>query len=216
MTATKTDMTTAIDLQPEVSASPRVVAHGERVWLRPVEPSDRPYLRRWANDAFLERMAGSDFLRAYRRAGEHPSFLDACLADPLQVIFIVTEAAEDAEPLGLVRLFNIHRREGYAFLETIIADRQAIGKGCGVEAGKLICAWGLDVLALERIEAKVYEYNVLSINALKRNGFQQEGVLRQAGCQGGRRCDVVIFGILRAELEARRRQEANPQRFCFA
>lgn len=209
-------MTTATQLQPEVSASPRVVAHGERVWLRPLEPGDRSALRRWANDAFLERMAGSDFLRAYRRAGEHPSFLDACLADPTQVIFIVTEAEEDAEPLGLVRLFNIHRREGYAFLETIIADRKALGKGCGVEAGKLICAWGLDVLALERIEAKVYEYNVLSINALKRNGFQQEGVLRQAGCQAGRRCDVIIFGILRAELEARRQQEPNPERFCFA
>jgi len=209
-------MTTATELQPEVSASPRVVAHGERVWLRPLEPGDRSALRRWANDAFLERMAGSDFLRAYRRAGEHPSFLDACLADPTQVIFIVTAPEEDGELLGLVRLFNIHRREGYAFLETIIADRKALGKGCGVEAGKLICAWGLDVLALERIEAKVYEYNVLSINALRRNGFHQEGVLRQAGYQAGRRCDVIIFGILREELEARRQQEPNPERFCFS
>lgn len=209
-------MAPATELQQEVSASPRVVAHGERVWLRLLEPSDRSALRRWANDAFLERMTGSEFLRAYRRAGAHPSFLDACLADPTQVIFIVTAAAEDGEPLGLVRLFNIHRREGYAFLETIIAGRKALGKGCGVEAGKLICAWGLDVLALERIEAKVYEYNVLSINALKRNGFQQEGVLRKAGCQAGRRCDVLIFGILREELEARRQQEPHPERFCFA
>ncbi|MGH7314279.1 MAG: GNAT family N-acetyltransferase [Candidatus Rokuibacteriota bacterium] len=209
-------MAPATELQQEVSVSPRVVAHGERVWLRLLEPSDRSALRRWANDAFLERMAGSEFLRAYRRAEAPPSFLDACLADPTQVIFIVTAAEEDGEPLGLVRLFNIHRRESYAFLETIIADRKALGKGCGVEAGKLICAWGLDVLTLERIEAKVYEYNALSINALKRNGFQQEGVLRKAGYQAGRRCDVLIFGILREELEARRQQEAHPERFCFA
>jgi ribosomal-protein-alanine N-acetyltransferase len=209
-------MLSTIELPRPETASHPVIARGERIWLRQLEAGDRPALRRWAHDAFLERMAGSDFLRAYRKAGEHPSFLDACLADPTQVIFIVTAPEEDGAPLGLVRLFNIHRGEGYAFLETIIADRGAIGKGCGVEAGKLVCAWGLDVLALERIEAKVYEYNVLSINALRRNGFQQEGVLRKAGYQAGRRCDVIVFGILREELEARRRLEPNPARFSFA
>jgi RimJ/RimL family protein N-acetyltransferase len=39
----------------------------------------------------------------------------------------------------------------------------------------------MDVLGLRRLEAKVYEYNVLSMNSLARNGFRQEGVLRQAG-----------------------------------
>jgi RimJ/RimL family protein N-acetyltransferase len=207
-------MTSTATLHHELGGQ-RVVAHGERVWLRALDPGDRTALRRWANDAFLERMAGSEFLRAYRGAGEQPAFLEASLADPTQVIFVVTAPEAQGEALGLVRLFNIHRREGYAFLETIVADRKALGKGCGVEAGKLMCAWGLDVLTLERIEAKVYDYNVPSINALKRNGFRQEGVLRQAGCQAGRRCDVIIFGILREELEARRQKEPNPERFCF-
>jgi RimJ/RimL family protein N-acetyltransferase len=209
-------MTPTATLQHDVGPGQRVVAHGERVWLRSVESGDRLALRRWAHDPFLERMAGSEFLQAYRRAGDKPSFLDTWLADPTQVIFMVTAPEEDGEALGLVRLFNIHRREGYAFLETIIADRRALGKGCGVEAGKLVCAFGLDVLTLERIEAKVYDYNVPSINALKRNGFQQEGVLRQAGCPAGHRCDVLIFGILREELEARRQKEPHPERYCFA
>jgi RimJ/RimL family protein N-acetyltransferase len=207
---------TVTELPQTVSATPRVVARGERVWLRLPEPSDRWALRRWAHDAFLERMAGSEFLRAYRCAASPLAFLEDCRADPGQVVLIVTGPQEHGAPLGLVRLFNIHRNEGYAFLETIIADRGALGKGCGVEAGKLICAWGLDVLALARIEAKVYEYNTLSINALKRNGFQQEGVLRGAGYQAGRRCDVIVFGILRKELEARRQQEPHPERFCFS
>lgn len=203
-------------LAQQVGADSPVVARGERVWLRFPEPSDCWALRRWANDPFLERMAGSEFLRAYRCAGSPVTFLEGCRADPTQVTLIVTAPEEQGAPLGLVRLFNIHRQEGYAFLETIIADRSALGRGCGIEAGKLICAWGLDVLALERIEAKVYEYNTPSINALKRNGFRQEGVLRQAGYQAGRRCDVIVFGILREELEARRQQEPRPERFSFA
>ncbi len=213
-TRTTTEMIATTGSPADIAPPARVVAQGERVGLRPMTPGDRPALRRWANDPYLERMTGSEFLRAYRRAGDHPAFLDACLADPTQVIFVVV-AGEDLEPVGLVRLFNVHRREGYAFLETIMADRRAVGRGCGIEAGKLICAWGLDILRLERIEAKVYEYNALSINALKRNGFHQEGVLRHAGFQGGERCDVLVFGILKEELEAQRRKESNPERYCF-
>jgi RimJ/RimL family protein N-acetyltransferase len=209
-------MTPPAELVEQVGAELRVVARGERVWLRFPKPSDCWALRHWANDPFLERMAGSEFLRAYRRAASPLCFLEACRADPTQAAFIVTAPEEQGAPLGLVRLFNIHRHEGYAFLETIIAIRGDLGKGCGIEAGKLMCAWGLDILTLERIEAKVYDYNTPSINALKRNGFQQEGVLRQAGYQAGRRCDVIVFGILREELEARRQQEPHPERFSFA
>jgi RimJ/RimL family protein N-acetyltransferase len=110
-------------------------------------------------------------------------------------------------PVGVVRLFNIHVREGYAFLETIMAERRAIRRGFGVEAGKLIAYYGVDVLALRRIEAKVYEYNVLSVNSLRRNGFRQEGVLRQAGYDGRRYWDVLVFGILKDEIEAVRKRD---------
>ena len=79
--------------------------------------------------------------------------------------------------------------------------------GFGVEAGRLIAYYGVDVLGLRRIEAKVYEYNRLSVNALRRNGFQQEGALRQAGFDGERSWDVLVFGILRDEIEAQRARD---------
>ena len=201
---------------PATGIDGQVIAKGERVALRALTYADRPLLQRWASDPALDYLAGSEFLRAYQRASEASVFIDTCLADPTQVVMIVMPAEGRPEPLGFVRLFNIHRGERYAFLETIIADRRAVGRGFGIEAGKLICAWGLDVLGLERIEAKVYAYNRLSINALKRNGFRLEGILRRAGFQDGRRCDMLVFGILREELEAQRQKESNPERFSFA
>jgi RimJ/RimL family protein N-acetyltransferase len=62
----------------------------------------------------------------------------------------------------------------------------------------------VDVLSLRRYEAKVYAYNVLSMNSLKKNGFRQEGVLRGAGYQDGEYCDVVVFGLVGAEVDAER------------
>jgi RimJ/RimL family protein N-acetyltransferase len=89
----------------------------------------------------------------------------------------------------------------------MLTDRRAIRRGFGVEAGKLISYYGVDVLGLRRIEAKVYEYNRLSANSLRRNGFRQEGVLRKAGFQDGQCWDMFVFGILKDEIAEQRRKD---------
>jgi ribosomal-protein-alanine N-acetyltransferase len=197
-----------------------VIARGRRVYLRILLPEDLEYLSDWADDPFLQRMVGSEFLRSFKHAyDKDPSFYEAALNDPTQVVFVIM-AVDQREPrwkkpLGLVRLFGIHLQEGYAFLETLLGDQRAIRRGFGVEAGKLICAYGMDVLGLRRIEAKVYEYNRLSINSLIRHGFRQEGVLRRAGFFGGRHYDVLVFGILREELENQRKTEVDQSSYHF-
>ncbi len=196
------------------------IARGQRVYLRTLAPADLRILDLWAEDPFLDRMVGSEFLRAYKHVyDKHPSFYEACLNDGTQVVLVIMAMrprdVREARPLGLVRLFNIHLLEGYAFLETMIADPRALRRGLGVEAGKLICAYGLDVLGLRRIEAKVYEYNRLSMNSLMRHGFRREGVLRKAGLYAGQHFDVVVFGILREELEEQRKKEVDQESYHF-
>jgi RimJ/RimL family protein N-acetyltransferase len=189
-------------------AVPAVIARGKRVYLRTLVPDDLTWLARWAQDPFIDRMVGSDLLYVYRNVHDlAPSFYEACLTDPTQIVLVIMANSDWTEPVGMVRLFNIHLLEGYAFLETIIADQKAIRRGFGVEASKLISYYGVDVLGLRRLEAKVYEYNVLSMNSLKRHGFQQEGVLRKAGYQDGRYWDVVVFGILKEEIEEQRKKD---------
>lgn len=186
-----------------------VIACGTRVYLRTFTPGDLDHLAAWVEDPFLDRMVGSEFLHAFKHDWDKaPAFHDAVMNDATQVVLMVeARIGSWTEPVGLVRLFNIHLLEGYAFLETIIADQRAIRRGFGVEAGKLISYYGVDVLGLRRVEAKVFEYNVLSMNSLTRNGFHQEGVLRQAGYDGERYWDVFVFGILKDEIEAVRRRD---------
>jgi [ribosomal protein S5]-alanine N-acetyltransferase len=185
-----------------------VISRGTRVYLRTLTPADLEHLSAWVDDPFLERMVGSELLHTYKHVWDKsPAFFDALLTDPTQVVLVVEAYRGWTKPVGVVRLFNIHLLEGYAFLETIIADPRAMKRGFGVEAGKLVSYYGVDVLGLRRIEAKVYEYNVLSMNSLRRNGFRQEGVLRQAGFDGERYWDLVIFGILKEEIEAQRKKD---------
>jgi len=185
-----------------------VISRGLRVYLRTMTPADLRHLSGWVDDPFLERMVGSEFLHSYKHVWDKsPAFYEAVLNDPTQVALMIEACHGWTKPVGVVRLFNIHLLEGYAFLETIITDMRAMKRGFGIEAAKLIAYYGMDVLGLRRLEAKVYEYNVLSMNSLRRNGFRQEGVLRQAGYDGERYWDLVIFGILRDEIEAVRRRD---------
>ena len=185
-----------------------VISRGTRVYLRTFARRDLTWLTEWVEDSYLDRMVGSEFLHSFKHDWDKvPGFHEAVMNDPTQVVLMVEAYRGWTKPIGVVRLFNIHLLEGYAFLETIIADHRAIRRGYGVEAGKLISYYGVDVLGIRRIEAKVYAYNVLSMNSLRRNGFHQEGVLRQAGFDGTRYWDVVVFGILKDEIEAVRKRD---------
>jgi RimJ/RimL family protein N-acetyltransferase len=185
-----------------------IITRGTRVYLRTLTPGDLEHLSAWVDDPFLERMVGSELLQSYKHVWDKsPAFFEAVLTDPTQVVLVIEAYRGWTKPVGVVRLFNIHLLEGYAFLETIIADPRAMKRGFGVEAGKLIAYYGVDVLGLRRIEAKVYEYNTLSMNSLRRNGFRQEGVLRQAGFDGQRYWDLMIFGILKEEIDAQRKKD---------
>jgi RimJ/RimL family protein N-acetyltransferase len=199
-------------VEPPPMSRPVVITQGKRVRLRTLVPSDLAYFTEWCEDQFLEEMVGSEFFHTFKHVYDKaPEFYEAVLTDPTQVVFMVESNEPAPRALGIVRLFNIHLLEGYAFLETIITDRRALRRGYGIEAGRFITYYGVDVLGLRRVEAKVYEYNRLSINALRRNGFVLEGRLREAGFQNGRPWDLFIFGILRDEIEAVRARD----RVCY-
>ena len=185
-----------------------VVARGRHVHLRTFTPDDLRHLARWSSDSRLERMVGSELLLLYKDVYENdPSFFEAVLTDTTQIVLIVMANEGFPDPIGLVRLFNIHQAEGYAGIETVIGNFAAARRGYGVQASRLMGYYGVDTLGLRRLEAKAYEYNTLSINTLKRNGFTHEGTLRKATLREGRYWDIMIFGILRDEIEEQRRKD---------
>ena len=201
-----TAMTLVLELPdlvaPNAPLADDVFAVGKRVYARTLREEDLPLLAEWAHDPLVEEMVGSellsDFVHVYRRS---PTFLDALRADRSQLNMVICTRADD-RAVGIVRLFNIHRRDGYAFLETIVADPRALRLGYGIEGSKLVCYWAVEIMKLRRLEAKVYPWNRLSINTMKRRGWQLEGVLREAVYHDGLYKDLLVFGILGPEILA--------------
>jgi RimJ/RimL family protein N-acetyltransferase/ABC-type transporter Mla MlaB component len=201
--------TTAAPPVPYENAAPapQFVASTARLGLRPPMWEELETFGAWANDSLLDQMVGSHLLYLCRQVGSyHPDFVARVLNDPAALTLVVVPVGSDAKPVGFVRLFDVHLVERFAFLETAIVNPRSLRAGWGIEASRLALSWAMDALQIRRVEAKVFAYNVISINALRRNGFQQEGVLREAKTYGGQRWDILVFSILEAEMREQRRR----------
>jgi len=188
------------------------VATSDRIILRPPTWDELRFFAQWASEPLLDQMVGSPLLYHCRHAGPyHPDFVAQALHDPTALTLLIQSPQAGSEPIGFVRLHGIHLVERFAFVETALGDASSLRKGLGVEASRLALAYAMDVLEVHRVEAKVYAYNILSINALRRNGFQLEGVLREARSYDGRRWDVLVFSILDAEMRAQRARDSFPR-----
>jgi len=166
------------------------------------------YLSEWADSAFVDAMVGSDFLYQYKHLYHRRNdlFLDLLLRDGSQLNALIIPVTGTGGPVGFVRLFNINLLHGYAFLEIVIADPRSLRHGWGVEAGRLMVLYGIENLGIRRIEAKAYAYNRLSQNALLRNGFKLEGALRQACFYDNQYWDILVYGLLKDEMEEQRKK----------
>jgi RimJ/RimL family protein N-acetyltransferase/anti-anti-sigma regulatory factor len=200
----------AVEVSQRPGETP-LVARSARLGLRQPTWDELSLFARWADDRYLDEMVGSDLLYRCRHLGrDHADFVAEIFASPTSLTLVVEPLESPGQPVGFVRLYDIQLAEGIAFLETVVTTRESLRKGWGVEASRLLLAYAMDVLGIRRVEAKVYAYNVLSANALRRNGFREEGVLRAAHRYHGERWDILVFSILEDELRAQRTRETFP------
>jgi len=188
-------------VEVDAPRSVEFLAQTPRLGLRPPTWEELRLLNQWAHDAALDELVGSQLLAMCRHLGPyHPDFVTEAMASPIALTLLVQPRHPGAEPVGFVRLYGVNLDQRFLFLETTIAQPRGRRVAWGIEATRLACAYSVEALGIERIETKVYAYNTLSANSLKRNGFTLEGTLRQARMHGGRRWDILVFGILEPEI----------------
>ncbi|HAR41803.1 MAG TPA: GNAT family N-acetyltransferase [Bdellovibrionales bacterium] len=74
-------------------------------------------------------------------------------------------------------------------------------KGYCTEAAATIIRFGFDSLNLHKISARYIASNPASGEVMKKIGMKQEGYLREELVRNGRREDMVVYGILKAEFQ---------------
>ena len=174
----------------------RAAAARARVALGPITASDAPILFEWINDRDLVL-----FNAAYRPTHEaaHLAWVRS-LADRRDLVAFAIRTVPGKRLIGVCQLTGIdpiHRR---ADLQIRMGDDRTRGRGLGLEAVRLLLAFGFGDLNLHRISLQVFATNARAIKTYERAGFRHEGRLRDAMFLDGRFVDVLAMAILDREF----------------
>ncbi len=172
---------------------PAVELHGEGIVLRPWTDDDVAALVAACNDPEIPRWIP---VIPHPYTEEHAlAFIRGTAAPDVDHSFAVTENGEVVGAIG-VRL-NPSRNGHIGYW----CAREARGRGVMTRALRTICRWGLDELALGRLELITDPDNRASQRVAEKVGFRREGVLRSHLLHpDGRRRDSVMFSLLPGEL----------------
>ncbi|MBL8055146.1 MAG: GNAT family N-acetyltransferase [Anaerolineales bacterium] len=172
---------------------------GERVRLTALDPDQGvEAFQRWSLDSELGRLLSA--------SGWRPTSRQAAQEDLGQTVkphwfpFLIHTLAED-RLIGMVDLDvdNWNHRNGWIGIG--LGERATWGQGYGTDAMRLIVRYGFQELDLYRITLTVFEYNPRAVRSYEKVGFEVEGRLRQALHKDGRRADILVMGLRRANWE---------------
>ena len=179
--------------------TPRPMIRGEKVWLRPTEPSDVVEDSAFAGDAEVGHFLGAK--TPMSRAGAERFATKIFGDDPRDpsshgyaICLLGTE-----QSIGTVFLRSIDKVNGSGIVGIFIGDRRYLGQGYGTDALNALVDFGFGELRLERIELEVFDYNLRAIRSYEKSGFQTDAVQRHARFHRGEHHDVLLMSILRGD-----------------
>jgi len=172
---------------------------GERVYLRPLEPTDADLVHRWYEDTRIQTLMGDPPMSLARRRQRYE---DSVKGDGPDVFRFVICLLDDDRAVGRTDIFEIDRQNGSCAFGLTIGDPELWGQGLGTDAVNAIIDFAFGQLRMERVWLDTDDHNTRAQAAYTKAGFSQEGRLRRAFYQDGRWSDDIRMSILRDEWAA--------------
>jgi RimJ/RimL family protein N-acetyltransferase len=186
---------------------PARLLYGERVRLTALNQGDVPIIARWYRDTVLLRLFDAVAARPQSEA-QIARRLEKWEQDENGFYFAIRSLDEsDEDLLGLIELDGVIWPHGVCGISIAIGDPADWGQGYGYEASELALAFAFQELNLHRVTATVFSYNDRSRALFEKLGFRREGAFREFLERDGERHDMLLYGLLRPEWEARRQRE---------
>ncbi|HEX3976543.1 MAG TPA: GNAT family protein [Solirubrobacteraceae bacterium] len=170
---------------------------GDHVELTAVRDADRERLFEWINDR-EQVLYNAGYAPVHE--SDHVAWFESIRTRSGVVLFAIRTLTGE-ELIGSCQLRDIDHRHSTAELQIRIGAPEHRGKGYGTDAVRLLLTHAFRDLGLARVQLHVFATNPRAIRAYEKAGLRQEGVLRSAAYIDGRRCDVVVMGILRGEAD---------------
>jgi RimJ/RimL family protein N-acetyltransferase len=167
---------------------------GEHVYLRPFEEKDIECWHKWFNDPEVTLwMERGFFPNNPEKQKEHLKHISKSETD-LQLAIV---AKEGDRLIGTIGLHMIDFRNSRADVSILIGDRDYWGKGLAAEAIGLMTRHAFQKMGLRKLTSGADERNTACIKAFEKNGYKQEGLLKEHIFTDGKYGNIVLLAAFK-------------------
>lgn len=165
---------------------------GERISLRPMTGQDTDNIIKWRNRDFVRR--NFIYQKPFTREG-HEGWIRTMIDTGRAVQFIIC-AKPGGEPVGSVYLRDIDRTHRKAEYGIFIGEENALGKGYGTEAAKLMIRYAFCQEGLHKLMLRVLADNGQARRSYEKAGFVEEACLKEEVFLEGAYRDVIFMAVI--------------------
>lgn len=190
------------------SADRPYVLRGDRVGLKTLRREDIPTMARWfQNLEFITYLAAHGLPQSIENETEW--FERNAKITETSIQLGIFELKRDRH-IGNCGLFHI-KPVNCATLGIGIGETDALGKGYGTEATRLLVEYAFFFLNLYNVRLNVFSFNERGRRCYEKAGFREVGRVRGTILTaGGERFDEVIMDIVRDEVDLSRMRKMVP------
>ena len=178
---------------------------GEQIYLSPVNPEDVEKYTEWINHLSTSVKLGvsrevfgllreQDILNDMAKEGHH-----------LAIVSLQTN-----ELLGNCSLTSIHPVHRTAEAGIFIGEEAVRGQGLGTDAQQLLGEYGFQLLNLQNIMLRLFEFNKPALRCYEKAGFRVIGRRTQSYYVNGHYYDEIFMEMMPRDLTAHRLSAALP------
>lgn len=177
---------------------------GARIYLRPITVEDTEVVLKWRNS---ENVVNNFIYRKLISRQEHLNWLENKVNTGKVQQFIICENTNDM-PLGSIYLQDFQKDIRCVEEGIFLGEKEAFGRGIGVEATKLLISYVFDTLQYETLTARVLGYNSASRHMFEKCGFQVSSLEKDKYEFDGKKADLVFYE-LKKKAECSRKKKVS-------
>ena len=171
---------------------------GERVYLRLLSQDDLRARVEWINDEENIKTLLFDWPTSYEKTLK---WYNNVVFDNSKLNLSIVDKNNETL-IGMTGLLNIDRNNHIAQLYITIGNKNYRGQRLPDEVIPLVLEYGFTELELKKIYLYTLPNNERGRHVYERNGFKQDGILRQQVYCRGRQQDLYVHSILKEEWQS--------------
>lgn len=167
----------------------------EDITLRLMNEGDTDLIIRWRNTEFVRR--NFIYQKPFTRQG-HETWTKEMIDTGKAVQFIIC-VKDTGKPVGSVYLRDIDENHRKAEYGIFIGEKDALGRGFGTQAARLMIRYGFEELNLHKLMLRVLAENLPARKSYEKAGFVEEAYLKDEVFLENRYKDVIYMAVIREE-----------------